>query len=447
MAPQKQARSRAYDMVRLRDDYPLLASAAGSVSPLMPAARPATVLRIIARLNTGGPASHTVLLTRGLDRDRYRSLLITGIVDPREGDMGYYAEQMNVVPVVIPELGRRVGALGLVRVFVRLCWLIWRERAAIIHTHTATAGMIGRVAGLVTNVMATLTGRPRAKLVHTFHGHVFHGYFSPFRTRVIVWIERVLARFTDRIITVSEAVKRDLVQRYQVCRESQVTVVPLGLDMGWTARLDESSGVLRDELGVPRGAVTIGVVGRMTAIKNHALLVEAIARLDVDGARVLLIGDGELRGAIEEAIRTRGLTDRILLAGWQRDPAKIYADLDIVCLTSRNEGTPVALIEAMAAGRPFVATKVGGVEDLVVGEAVAHAEGFEVFANAILTPPDDPHVLATALRYLVARPGLRQAMGAVGQAAVLKTFSHERLLLEMQAIYDALLERRDVEAE
>src|SRR5438132_2811549 len=143
MARQKQARGRAYDIVPFRDDYPLLASAAGSVSPLMTAAQPATVLRVIARLNTGGPAIHTVLLTRGLDRDRYRSLLVTGIVDPREGDMGYYAEQMNVVPVVIPELGRRVGALGLVRVFVRLCWLIWRERAAIIHTHTATAGMIG----------------------------------------------------------------------------------------------------------------------------------------------------------------------------------------------------------------------------------------------------------------------------------------------------------------
>jgi glycosyltransferase involved in cell wall biosynthesis len=412
-----------------------------------PAARPATVLRIIARLNTGGPAIHTVLLTRGLDSHRYRSLLVTGIVDPLEGDMGYYAEQMNVVPVVIPELSRRVGALGLVKVFVRLCGLIRRERAAIIHTHTATAGMIGRAAGLVTNLIGTVTGRPRARLVHTFHGHVFHGYFSPFRSRIIVMIERVLARITDRIITVSEAVKRDLVERYQVCPASLVTVVPLGLDLGWTARLDESTGELRGELGVARDTVTIGLVGRMTAIKNHALLVEAIALLGIDAVRVFLIGDGELRGEIEAAIEKYGLTRHILLAGWQRDPARIYADLDIVCLTSRNEGTPVALIEAMAAGRPFVATRVGGVEDLVVGEAVTHAEGFEIFGNGILTPPDDPKVLAAALRYLVARPRVRQAMGAVGQAAVLKSFSHERLLQEMQAIYDALLERRDVEAE
>lgn len=413
----------------------------------MPAARPATVLRIIARLNTGGPAIHTVLLTRGLDSDRYRSLLVTGVVDPREGDMGYYAEQMNVVPVVIPELGRRVGAFGAAKVFVQLCALIRRERAAIIHTHTATAGMIGRAAGFVTNVLGLLTGRPRAKLIHTFHGHVFHGYFSPFRTRILLMVERMLSRVTDRIITVSEAVKRDLVERYRVCPASQVTVVPLGLDLGWTTRLGESAGALRGELGVSRDAVTIGLVGRMTAVKNHALLVEAMALLDDDGARVLLIGDGELRGEIEAALVRHGLPRRILLAGWQRDPAKIYADLDIVCLTSRNEGTPVALIEAMAAGRPFVATKVGGVEDLVVGEAVAHPDGFEVFANAILTPADDPQVLAAALQYLVARPGLRQAMGAVAQSAVLKSFSHERLLVEMQAMYDALLERRDVEAE
>lgn len=407
----------------------------------------ATVVRIIARLNTGGPAIHTILLTRGLNAERYRSLLVTGVVDPTEGDMGYYAEAMNVVPVVIPELGRRVGIGGLVRAFRRLCGVIWREQPAIIHTHTATAGILGRIGGVLLNVWARLTGRRPAKLVHTFHGHVFHGYYSPMRSRVLVLLERLLARMSHRIITVSEAVKRDLVERYRICPAEKVTVVPLGLDFSWVHRLDEHAGALRSEFGVSRSAVTIGLVGRMTAIKNHALLLAALARLPDDGARVLLIGDGELRSELEQRIQELGLQRRILLTGWQREPAKIYADLDIVCLTSRNEGTPVALIEAMAAGKPFVATRVGGVEDLVVGDGVLHDEGFEVFANGILVPSDDPSALAAALGYLIGRPELRGAMGAVGEAAVMKSFSHDRLLHEMESIYDALLGRGPVEGE
>lgn len=412
-----------------------------------PPAGRATVLRVIGRLNTGGPAIHTVLLTRGLDPQAYRSLLVTGVVDPSEGDMGYYAAEMNVVPVVIPELGRRVGLAGLARAFVRLCGVIHRERPAIIHTHTATAGILGRVAATLLNAWARLCGRAPAKLVHTFHGHVFHGYYSPLRSRALVLLERVLAGLSDRIITVSDAVKRDLVERYRICRADKVCVVPLGLDFGWVHRLDDSTGALRAEFAIPADAVTIGLVGRLTAIKNHALLVDAASQFARVNVRILLVGDGELRPVLESDIADRGLNSRIFFTGWRRDPARIYADLNIVCLTSLNEGTPVALIEAMAAGKPFVATRVGGVQDLVVGEALAHPEGFEVFANAVLVPSDRPETLAAALRYLAERPDLRGAMGAVGQAAVLKSFSHERLLHEMEMVYDALLGRAKTEGE
>jgi glycosyltransferase involved in cell wall biosynthesis len=365
---------------------------------------------------------------------------VTGVVDADEGDMTYFAHEHGVRPIVIPELGRRPDATADLRAFCKLVALFWRERPDIVHTHTTKAGALGRAAALVYNAAAWLTGRRRARIVHTFHGHLFHGYFAAPITRVLLWGERALALFTDRIITVSDSVKADLVARYRVCAERKVTVVPLGFDFGWVARLDEQAGVMRREFGVPRDTAVIGVVGRLTEIKNHGLLFSALSRMKRDNMKALILGDGELRADLEAMVADSGLEGEVVFTGWQRDPARMFADLDIVCLTSRNEGTPVALIEAMAAGRPFVATQVGGVADLMVGEPSPHPEGFDVYANGILTRPDDPDVLAAALTHLAGRPDLRRAMGAVGQAAVLKRFGKERLVEEMEAIYAGLVD-------
>lgn len=407
---------------------------------------PVKILQIISRLNTGGPAIHTILLTQGLNGGRFSSRLVTGVVSPTEGDMEYYAEQMNVAPLVIPELGRRVTFKDNLKAFFRLYRVISTERPDIIHTHTTKAGVLGRVAGVLYNCTAPITGRRPAKLVHTFHGHLFHGYFSSFWSWLLVMAERLLAVFTHRIITVSESVKRDLVSHYLVCREEKVTVVPLGLDFGWVKALDDYSGRLRAEFRIPRAVLTVGVVGRLTEIKNHKLLLSSMRLIGRDDVRVLILGDGALRAELERAARGLGLGGSVTFTGWEREPARIYADLDIACLTSRNEGSPTALIEAMAAGRPIVSTKVGGVPDLMVGEGTGHADGFEVFANGILVPPDDPTSLAAALRYLADRPDLRRAMGLVGQAAVLKRFSKERLLQELETMYDELLSQASVRA-
>jgi glycosyltransferase involved in cell wall biosynthesis len=399
------------------------------------------IVRVIARLNTGGPAIHTVLLSAGLDDERWSSRLVTGVVDAGEGDMTYFAHEHGVRPTVVAELGRRPDPTADLRALGKLVALFWRERPDIVHTHTTKAGALGRAAALVYNAAALLGGRRRARIVHTFHGHLFHGYFSAPVSRGLLWGERALARVSDRIITVSQSVKADLVDRYRVCAEGKVTVVPLGFDFAWVGRLDEQVGVLRREFGVPRGAVVIGVVGRLTEIKNHALLFSALARMKRDNMRALILGDGELRADLEAVVADLCLEGEVVFTGWQRDPARMFADLDIVCLTSRNEGTPVALIEAMAAGRPFVATQVGGVADLMVGEPSPHPAGFDVYANGILTRPDDPDGLEAALTHLAARPDLRRAMGAVGQAAVLKRFGKERLVEEMEAIYAELLDR------
>jgi glycosyltransferase involved in cell wall biosynthesis len=411
----------------------------------MSGARPVRILRLIARLNTGGPAIHTILLTRALNDERYTSRLVTGVVSETEGDMEYYAERRNVVPIVIPELGRPVSIFDDVRAFVRIYRMIRAERPDIIHTHTAKAGTLGRVAGILHNVLCRLHRQPRARLVHTFHGHVFHDYFSAPVSHALVFVERVLALFTDRIIAVSDSIKHDLVARYRLCGERRVAVVALGLDFGWVAELDEASGRLRAAHGVAPDALTVGMVGRLTGIKNHGLFFAGLARTRAPKVAGLVIGDGGLRAELEAAATAAGLDGRVAFTGWQRDPARIYADLDIVCLTSRNEGTPVALIEAMAAGRPFVATRVGGVPDLMLGEAIRQPEGFEVFANGVLVPPDEPEMLAAAIDYLAARPDVRRAMGAIGQAHVLKRFSEERLVQDVEAVYREVLSGRHQE--
>lgn len=399
-----------------------------------------SIVRVIARLNTGGPAIHTVLLTADLPRARWRSYLVTGRVDSGEGDMTYFAHEHGVRPTVIPELGRRVETLSDLRALLKLVRLFWQTRPNIVHTHTTKAGALGRVAALIYNATAWLAGCRRARIVHTFHGHLFHGYFGPWISRALVWGERALALFTDRIITVSDGVKADLVERYRVCPESKVSVVSLGFDFEWVAHLDDHVGVLRRAFDIPAGATVVGIVGRLTEVKNHGLLFSALCRMKRDNIRTVILGDGELRADLEAIVAALGLEGGVVFTGWQRDPARMFADLDIVCLTSRNEGTPVALIEAMAAGRPFVATRVGGVVDLMLGDPTSYLSGFDVYANGILARDDDPDALAAALEHLIARPDLQRAMGAVAQAAVLKRFGKERLLEEMEAIYAELID-------
>jgi len=403
--------------------------------------RPVKIVRVIARLNTGGPAIHTILLTDGLDGGRFRSRLVTGAVGAGEGDMAYCAARMAVRPVVIPALGRDPAFASDLKALWRLWRFIWREGPDIVHTHTAKAGVLGRLAGLFYNVLAPFAGRRRLKMVHTFHGHIFHGYFAPFWSKLLVFVERVLARMTHRIIAVSEAVKDDLVHRYRVCSEAKVVVVPLGLDFGWVEALDDHVGSLRRTFGVPADVVTIGIVGRLTPVKNHGLLFAALRLLDRKVA-VLVVGDGELRAELEAQVRALDLQHSVFFTGWLREPARIYADIDIVCLTSRNEGTPVALIEAMAARRPVVATNVGGVADLMAAPAATH-DGLDCFANGILVPPGDAPTLARALRHLVDRADVRAAMGATGRTTVLDRHSRQRLLRNIETLYGAVLHERE----
>jgi glycosyltransferase involved in cell wall biosynthesis len=402
--------------------------------------RPVKIVRVIARLNTGGPAMHTIFLSERLGARGFASTLVTGVVSPGEGDMIPMAAERGVTPIVIPELQRDPMLVNDLRALVKICRILFRVQPDIIHTHTAKAGLLGRLAAWVYNAVCRVRGRRRAVVLHTFHGHLFKGYFPGALSRLLVLGERLLARITDRIVTVSAQLREELIRRYRIGSEAKCVVVPVGLDFSWTRSLPERRGTLRRQAGVDPACLTVGIVGRLTAIKNHEVFLRAASACRRPDVRFFVIGDGERAAELRELARRLGVDGRLVFTGWQDDRAAVYGGLDITCLTSRNEGTPLALIETMAAGKTFVATKVGGVPDLMVGEGSLR-EGFEVFANGILIPPDREELLLAAVEFLAGRPEMRQAMGACGQAFALEKFSIERLLSEMDALYSTLLGR------
>lgn len=415
------------------------------------------VVRIIARLNVGGPAQHVVWLTAGLPAAEYQSLLVTGVVPPGEDDMSYFAESLGIHPEVIPEMSREISPKDAITVW-KLYRLLRRERPHVIHTHTAKAGTVGRVAGFLYRWLtpATLWGRPRpCCLVHTYHGHIFHSYYGGFKTRLFLFIERVLARLaTDRIIVISPQQLHEIQEVFGVGRRRQFTVIPLGLDTerftGWSSR----RSTLRTEIGAAPRDVLVGIVGRLTEIKNHALFLKAAGLykerrgLELkDGGRVrfLVIGDGHLRPRLEMEARSLGLESDVIFLGTRTDPENFYPALDAVALTSLNEGTPLTLIEAMANERACVATAVGGVIDLL-GQRESDGrfdrgddnEGFELCEHGLSVRPNDAESFSRALEYIIRDEKGRREMGKRGRRFVEENYSKERLLSDIMNLYREL---------
>ena len=378
------------------------------------------ILRIIARLNIGGPALHVIILNSELDLNSYNSQLVTGREAPAEGNMYELAEAKGVQPIVIDSLGREIFIKDDVRAFIRLIRLINIERPDIVHTHTAKAGAVGRIA-------AKLTGVPI--IIHTFHGHIFHSYFGFFKSKFFLWLERLLAKFTNVIITVGEQQRREIIQ-YRVAEPEKVVSIPLGLDLKPFVNMEADPNELRLELSLPREILLVGIVARLVPIKNHLCFLES-ARLILnhcDNVRFLIIGDGELRTYLEQKSREFGLESRVIFMGFQHDLVKIYAGLDIVILSSFNEGLPVALIEAMAAGKPVISTNVGGVGDLILDGD-----------NGLLVPSNDPTALAEAILYMLRHPEHRRIMGDAGRKKAYPQFDKNRLLNDIDKLYRNLI--------
>jgi glycosyltransferase involved in cell wall biosynthesis len=392
--------------------------------PSSASSQPIRVLRVIARLNVGGPALHVAYLTEGLAGRGYDTTLVAGSLARGEESMAHVAESRDARIVTIPHLHREISPLEDARAIVRLAQLIREERPHILHTHTAKAGAVGRIAAL-------LAGGARPPIiVHTFHGHVLRGYFNPLTTLGFRTLERWLARVTTRLIAVSPEVRDDLV-RLGVARREKFTVIRLGIELGErVGGDDELRRETRRQLGVGPDAFMVGWVGRMTAVKRTEDVVRAFRELldrEVD-AYLCLVGDGPDRPRLERLAHELGIVRRCLFLGYQDDVAPYYEAIDALLLPSVNEGTPVSVIEALAAGRPAVATSVGGVPDIV-------RDGVDGY----LVQVGDAAKLGQRLAELAADPARRDEMGRDGRERVVERYAVARLVDEIDALYRELL--------
>jgi glycosyltransferase involved in cell wall biosynthesis len=394
-------------------------------------ARRPKVMRAIARLNVGGPARHAVILEQGLRARGFDTLLVHGTPTSDEGSLEDLIDERTVRAIRLPGLGRRVKPWSDLVALWRLLRLMFREQPDILHTHTAKAGTLGRLAGIAYNLTRRRTRR--CLLVHTFHGHVLSGYFSALGTQATRQAERLLARWSDRIITLSNRQRDEIGGTFRIASPDKISVIPLGLELDDLLAVRSPDRSLRDTLGWSANEFVVGYVGRLVAIKDVPTLLAGFAGLleRCPRARLIIVGDGVLRQSLESTARDLRIESSVRFAGWRRDLQSVYGAMDVVALTSRNEGTPVAVIEAMAAGLPVVATAVGGVPDVVRDNQ-----------TGLLIPPGEPMSLADTLYRVASDDELRRRLGANGREDVARRFRSERLVADIAGVYCELLNER-----
>lgn len=383
---------------------------------------PIRVMRIIARLNVGGPAIHVSLLTQRLDPQQYETKLVVGNLSPDEGDMSYYAQQLGVQAHIVPNLQREISPLQDLKVLWTIYQLMRAYKPHVVHTHTAKAGFIGRLA-------ARLAGVP--VVVHTFHGHVFKGYYGKLKTQAFIWMERFAASWSDTIITLTDSLRREIADEYKITRKSRMTVLPLGLDLEPFSQMTRKRGEFCAEWNIPKDAPLVGIVARLAPVKNHTLFLEAAKRVlqAKPNVRFVVVGDGETATQVRAKAEALGIAQAVTFTGWVKNTPSIYSDLDVKVISSVNEGTPVTLIEALAAGCPVVSTDVGGVAELLDGGTfgkLVPTQDPDALAQAILDTLDNPPDMENARRAMVQRYGI------------------ERLVRDIQSLYRGLLMRKGV---
>ena len=384
------------------------------------------VLRIINRFNLGGPTFNAALLTRYLDDD-FETLLIGGVPDEGETDSLHILEKYDVKPIIIPELIRNPNPVSDRKAYRKIKAIIEEFKPDIVHTHASKAGVLGRKAAISCGVKT---------IVHTYHGHVFHSYFGKFKTHLIKSLERNLAKKSSGIVAISNLQKEELVKKHRICAADKVKVVPLGFDL--SSFLQDNSAKrdqVRNDYKIEAGDVAIAIVGRLAPIKNHSFFLKVIEQLLEKGVlniKVFIVGDGSERELIEKMSNSlnKKFGKKITLTSWVFDIATFNKGMDIICLTSDNEGTPVSLIEAQASGLPVISTDVGGVRDIVLdGES-----GF-------ITKLGDIETYVEKLRLLVENEKLRVKFAAKGRDFVTSRFNYERLAKDISAYYRELLKK------
>lgn len=386
---------------------------------------PLRVLQITSRLNVGGLARLVVSATDGLNARGFDCRLVTGRISEAEGDFLAVERRDAKAVLVIDELGRNPSAAQDAAALRKLLALVRAFRPHVVHTHAAKAGTLGRIAATVTRVPVR---------VHSFHGHVFAGYFNPIVSKGVALFERGLSLVSDAIVVPGESQKREISRVYGVAPEQKVRIVPYGIDVDHYRSVAQRRAGARANLGVPQDARVVAAVGRLAAVKNHDLLLDAFdmlgARPGMDDVRLLIVGGGERKAAILERIAQSPFRDRIGMSGFVEDLRDAYAAMDVLALTSLNEGMPVAVMEAMAAGVAVVATRAGGVVDLV-----------EEGRNGLLAGDYAPATFASVLERALAGESLRAQLAARARLDIVERHSDAAHLDALERLYRELLER------
>jgi glycosyltransferase involved in cell wall biosynthesis len=405
------------------------------------------VLRAISRLNAGGPTRHVVWLSEGLRERGWETQLLAGRVPEGEDDLSGFARERGVEVTEVPDLSREVRPLRDWGSVQYLEAAIEDFDPDVVHTHTAKAGFVGRWAALRANRRRLRAGRPPIRVVHTFHGNVLSGYFSPAKSLLFRGIERQLARrASDAIVVLSPQQREDIVTRFRVAPPERTFLVPLAIDLSEYEPLPEA-GAFRSELGFGANEFVVGIVGRVAPVKNHELFLRAAALLArrVPGARFVVLGGGAGLTGLRRIASELGVAERVRFVGVRTDLSAVYAGLDAVALTSLNEGTPLSLIEAMSAGKPAVATDVGGVRDLLTAQWDGPVEARRFVASprprGLLVPSGEVEAFAVALERLAGDRSLRHSLGEAGRLHAFKYHSLPRLLEDVDRLYRLTLER------
>lgn len=393
------------------------------------------VLRILNRLAVGGPVLNASYLTRYMPPE-FETLLVVGEKEGHEKSADFLAEQLGINYTTISGMERSINPASDYFAYQRLKALIRKFKPDIVHTHAAKPGALGRMAASAMKVPV---------IVHTFHGHVFHSYFNSVKTNLFINTERYLARKSDAIIAISDQQKRELVNDFKIAPAQKFKLIRLGLDLDkFQQNQAEKRQRFRKEFGLADDEIAIGIIGRLVPIKNHYLFLKAIAHVLSSSRKKIkafIVGDGETRADLENIATQANIkftTENdikhphpLIFTSWRKDVDAINAGLDIVALTSFNEGTPVSLIEAQAANRPIVSTRVGGIQDIVIEDK-----------TALLSDVNDSQTFSDNLLQLVEDDKLRHRLGRDSRQYVMDRFSYQRLVDDMTQLYYELLVKK-----
>ncbi len=391
------------------------------------------VLRIINRFNLGGPTLNVAYLTKYLSSD-FETMLVGGVKEESEGSSEFIVRNLGIEPVVIPELQRSLNPSNDLIAYRKISRIIKEFKPDIVHTHASKAGTIGRLAAMRQKVPV---------IVHTFHGHVFHSYFNQMKSNIFMRIEKELASRTTKIIAISDKQKEELSVEFKIADPERFEVIPLGFDLSkFQENQSEKREAFRKKFKLKDKDIAIGIIGRLAPVKNHKLFIDAIRVLKystLTNVKAFIIGDGELRTELEQYCASCGLKyDSInasedvdvVFTSWIKDVHNVYPGLDIIAMTSLNEGTPVSLIEAQAANKPIITTNVGGIENIVLPDE-----------TAILSQNNNLKDFATKLKTLVESSQLQQKLSLSGWEFVQKRFHYQRLVEDMEQLYYKLLQQ------